>query len=167
MEHRRPLRHDSDGRQHPRFRNIALSALHARSRPHDPTGRLDEAGRQRAEQTTDKMPRSRNSEVSTWRLCLAAGPCRTAIVPVTWSVCCQCPSQEVRAGMEARLLLEQFAVRILLEQGDAVREKAFAVASCRSSTPSHHYPARRGAARVRPQPVRRSTTTGSSRVVRS
>jgi DNA-binding GntR family transcriptional regulator len=34
--------------------------------------------------------------------------------------------QEVRAVMEARLLLEQIAVRKLLEQGDTVRDKAFA-----------------------------------------
>ena len=53
MEHRCRLRHDSDGK-HSRFRNIALRTLHARSRPHDPAGRLDEADRQRAEQTTDQ-----------------------------------------------------------------------------------------------------------------
>src|SRR5882757_6565915 len=47
--------------------------------------------------------------------------------------------------MEARRLLDQFAVHKLIEQGDAVREKAFTVASCRSSTPSITTLPRRGA----------------------
>jgi len=63
-----------------------------------------------------------DSDEGTWRVRRAAGPCRTDIVPATWSVCSQCPSQEIRAVMEARLPLEQFAVHKLLEQGYAVRE---------------------------------------------
>jgi hypothetical protein len=39
-------------------------------RPHDPTGRLDKTDRQQAE---------------------PAGPCRTNIVPMTWTACSRCP----------------------------------------------------------------------------